>query len=252
MGHNSQSAQTVDIPCPPGYHFVDVKYIKDPATDSGNDQFYFKVQILPLTSDSSFVYTYDLTNIQEDTTLRILIGDVTKNLSVLSSGEHVYLNPNGEASVYKGDNYQLQITPEDETEWYIDKVIDNNVDVTSALVAPHMMPEGTYEVQAYPNASYGFNLTNGYYQSTNTAANTASLCKVVFTTSVPSRVTLTYQSTYYSSSSSSTYWCGYISEVNAGLRTDAAVDTSGYAWRQYDTKTSVTTDTDFVFEVPAG
>lgn len=250
MGHNSQSAQTVDIPCPPGYHFVDVKYIKDPATDSGNDQFYFKVQILPLTSDSSFVYTYDLTNIQEDTTLRILIGDVTKNLSVLSSGEHVYLNPNGEASVYKGDNYQLQITPEDETEWYIDKVIDNNIDVTNSLVAPHTMPEGTYEVQKYPNASYGFNLTNGYYQSTNTAANTASLCKVVFTTSVRSRVTLTYQSTYYSSDNA--YWCGYISEVNAGLRTDSAVDTSGYAWRQYDTKTSVTTDTDFVFEVPAG
>jgi len=63
-------------------------------------------------------------------------------------------------------------------------------------------------------------------------------------------VTLTYQSTYYSSNS--TYWCGYISEVNAGLRTDSAVDTSGYAWRQYDTKTSVTSDTDFTFEIPAG
>ena len=250
MGHNSQSEQTVDIPCTPGYHFIDVKYIKDPATNSGNDQFYFKVQILPLTSGSNFVYTYTLSNIQEDTTLRILIGDVTKNLSVLSSGEHVYLNPNGEASVYKVDNYELQITPEDETEWYIDKVIDNNIDVTSSLIAPHTNPEGTYEVQAYPNASYGFNLTNGYYQSTNTSGNTASLCKVVFTTYVPSRVTLTYQSTYYSSNSS--YWCGYISEVNAGLRTDSAVDTSGYAWRQYDTKTSVTTDTDFVFDIPAG
>jgi len=56
---------------------------------------------------------------------------VTKNLSVLSSGEHVYLNPNGEASVYKGDNYELQITPEDETEWYIDKITDNNIDVTN-------------------------------------------------------------------------------------------------------------------------
>jgi hypothetical protein len=107
MGHNSSSEQTVDIPCPPGYHFIDVKYIKDPATDSGNDQFYFKVQILPITSTSSFVYTYPLNNIQEDSTIRIMIGDVTKNLSVLSSGEHVYLNPNGEASVYKGDNYEL-------------------------------------------------------------------------------------------------------------------------------------------------
>lgn len=250
MGHNSQSEQTVDIPCTPGYHFIDVKYIKDPATNAGNDQFYFKVQILPLTSASNFVYTYTLSNIQEDTTLRILIGDVTKNLSVLSSGEHVYLNPNGEASVYKGDNYELQITPEDETEWYIDKVIDNNIDVTSSLVAPHMNPEGTYEVQEYPNASYGFNLTNGYYQSTNTTSKSASLCKVVFTTYTPSRVTITYQSTYATSNSS--YWCGYISEVNAGLRTDSAVDTSGYAWRQYDTKTSVTSDTDFTFEIPAG
>ena len=250
MGHNSQSEQTVDIPCTPGYHFIDVKYIKDPATDSGNDQFYFKVQILPLTSGSNFVYTYTLSNIQENTTLRILIGDVTKNLSVLSSGEHVYLNPNGEASVYKGDNYQLQITPEDEDEWYIEKVIDNNADVTNQLIPPHINPEGTYEVQEYPNASYGFTLTDGYYQSTNTARQTASLCKVVFNTSVPSRVTLTYQSIYYSTSS--TYWCGYISEVNAGLRTDSAVDTSGYAWRQYDTRTSVTTDTDFVFDIPAG
>lgn len=250
MGHNSQSEQTIDIPCTPGYHFIDVKYIKDPATDAGNDQFYFKVQILPLTSASNFVYTYTLSNIQEDTTLRILIGDITKNLSVLSSGEHVYLNPNGEASVYKGDNYELQITPEDETEWYIDKITDNNIDVTNQLIAPHTNPEGTFEVQEYPNASYGFNLTNGYYQSTNTSRNSASLCKVVFTTYVPSRVTLTYQSTYYSSNSS--YWCGYISEVNAGLRTDSAVDTSGYAWRQYDTKTSVTSDTDFTFDIPAG
>lgn len=250
MGHNSQNEQTVDIPCPPGYHFIDVKYIKDPATDSGNDQFYFKVQILPVATAPSFVYTYTLADIQEDTTLRILIGDVTKNLSVLSSGEHVYLNPNGEASVYKGDNYELQITPEDETEWYIDKVTDNNIDVTSQLIAPHVNPEGTFEVQEYPNASYGFNLTNGYYQSTNTTGNSASLCKVVFTTYVPSRVTLTYQSTYYSNNSS--YWCGYISEVNAGLRTDSAVDTSGYAWRQYDTRTSVTSDTDFTFEIPAG
>lgn len=250
MGHNSQSEQTVDIPCPPGDHFVDVKYIKDPATDSGNDQFYFKLQILPLTSDSNFIYTYVLDNVIENTTLRIQFGDVTKNMSVLSSGEHVYLNPSGEASVYKGDNYQLQITPEDETEWIIDKVLDNNVDVTSSVVAPHYMPDGTYEVQEYPGASYGFTLTNGYYQSTNTASKTASLCKVVFTTSVRSKVTLTYQSTYYSSSSA--YWCGYISEVNASLRTDSAVDTSGYAWRQYDTKTSVTTDTDFEFEVPAG
>ena len=250
MGHNSQNEQTVDIPCPPGYHFIDVKYIKDPATDSGNDQFYFKVQILPVATAPSFVYTYTLADIQEDTTLRILIGDVTKNLSVLSSGEHVYLNPNGEASVYKGDNYELQITPEDETEWYIDKVTDNNIDVTSQLIAPHVNPEGTFEVQEYPNASYGFNLTNGYYQSTNTTGNSASLCKVVFTTYAPSRVTLTYQSTYYSNNSS--YWCGYISEVNAGLRTDSAVDTSGYAWRQYDTRTSVTSDTDFTFEIPAG
>ena len=250
MGHNSQSAQTVDIPCPPGFHFIDVKYIKDPATNAGNDQFYFKVQILPIATAPSFIYTYTLSNIQEDTTLRILIGDVTKNLSVLSSGEHVYLNPNGEASVYKGDNYTLAITPEDETEWYIDKITDNNVDVTNALVPPHTLPEGTYEVQSYPNASYGFTLTNGYYQSTNTTGKSASLCKVVFTTSVPSRVVLTYQSTYYASNS--TYWSGYISEVNAGLRTDSAVDTSGYAWRQYDTKTSVTTDTDFTFDIPAG
>jgi len=92
-----------------------------------------------------------------------------------------------------------------------------------------MNPEGTYEVQEYPNASYGFSLTDGYYQSTNTTSKSASLCKVVFTTYAPSKVIITYQSTYATSNSS--YWCGYISEVNAGLRTDSAVDTSGYAWR---------------------
>lgn len=250
MGHNSQSEQTVDMPCPPGHHFVDVKYIKDPATASGNDQFYFKVQIIPLTSDTNFIYTYTLNDIQEDTTLRILVGDVNTNLSVLSSGEHVYLNPAGESSVYKGEGYELQITEEDPDNYYIDKILDNNVDKTSDLVAPHMRPEGTYEVQSYPNASYGFALTDGYYQSQNSSASTAALCKVVFTTSVPSRVTLTYQSNYYSGSSS--YNFGMISEVNAGLRTDSAVDTSGIAWNQYDTKTSVTTDTDFSFDIPAG
>ena len=249
MGHNSQSEQTVDIPCMPGEHFVDIKYIKDPATNAGNDAFWFKVQILPLSSDTNYIYTYNVGTINGNTTIRILLGDVNTNLSVLSSGENVYLNPMGESSVYKGEDYELQITEIDTETYYIDKVLDNNVDVTSQLVAPHTRPNGTYVVGEQTGASYTFTQSGTQYQSPRLTTGTAALSKVTFTLSVPSRVTILFNSTYSGSGTSCAF--GVFSEIDGALRTDSGIDTQGFVWNQYDVTSTVSNQT-LTYNIPAG
>ena len=107
------------------------------------------------------------------------------------------------------------------------------------------MAAPSYEVQSVSGASYGFALTNGYYQSQNTSTNTAALCKVVFTTPVAARVTVTYQNTGNSTSNFS-----MISELNTDLRTDYATDTSGM--HMNGSSNFHSSDTSYTIDIPAG
>ena len=220
---NSSSQQQITYDIPIGEHFIDVKYIKDDATDSNNDTLQFKVDLSPAAGITTTEYHLTVSDIQSDTEIKIICGDVSKNFHVAVQAAHASANPQQE-TLYQGSNFELHFIPTDTNDYTYIGVYDNNVDKTADVIAPHTLSNPSYEVTSYSGASYGFNLTSGYYQSQNTANNTAALCKVVFNSPVPARVSLTYQNTGYS-----TYNFSMISELNTDLRTDSATDTSGIA-----------------------
>lgn len=241
---NTSAVQTVTYTVPIGEHFIDVKYIKDDATDQYNDNFQFNVSMSPAPGDIRTQYFLNTGAIMTDTQIKIICGDVSKNFNILATAEHANVDPRSE-TIYKGSNYELHFIPTDTEDYRYIATYDNNVDVTSSVVAPHTLPTPTWEVTEFPGASYGFALTSGYYQSQNTATNSAALCKVVFNTPVAARVTITYQNTGYS-----TYNFSMISELDTDLRTDYATDTSGMAMNGSSNFHS--TDTILTYDVPAG
>lgn len=241
---NISTPQTVTYTVPVGSHFIDVKYVKDDATDSNNDTLQFKVAISPDSSYTTREYTYVATSILQDTDISIICGDVSNNFTIVASGDHAAVSPERE-TLYAGSDYQLTFTLTDTEDYRYSGVLDNNVDVTSAVVPPHVMPDPSYSVETVSGASYGFSLTSGYYQSTNTSNNTAALCKVVFDAPVRTRVTITYQNTGYT-----TYNFSMISELNVVLRTDYATDTSGM--QMNGSSNFHSSDTELSFEIPAG
>lgn len=241
---NISTAQTVTYTVPIGSHFIDVKYIKDDATDENNDTLQFQVSMNPAAGSTKQQYTLNSGAITADTEIKIVCGDVTSNFNITATGEHASTEPENE-TLYKGSDYELHFMPTDTEDYRYVRVLDNNTNVTSAVIAPHTLAEPSYEVQSVSGASYGFALTSGYYQSQNTSNNTAALCKVVFTTPVAARVTVTYQN-----SGSSTYNFSMISELNTDLRTDYATDTSGI--HMNGSSNFHSSDTSYTIDIPAG
>jgi len=242
--HNKSTAQTVTYTVPIGEHFIDVKYIKDDATDDNNDTLQFKVSMNPAAGSTVQEYSLNTGAINQDTEIKIVCGDISSNFNIRTTGEHASIDPEDE-QVYKGSNLEIHFMPTDTADYRYSKVLDNNIDVTSSVIVPHTLEAPSYEVTSVSGASYGFALTNGYYQSQNTANNTAALCHVVFTTPVAARVTVTYQN-----SGSSTYNFSMISELNTELRTDYATDTSGI--RMNGSSNFHSSDTSYTFDIPAG
>jgi len=109
-------------------------------------------------------YTISSGAITSDTELKIICGDVTSNFTISAYGEHANIDPENE-TLYKGSNYELHFVPTDTTDYRYIKTLDNNIDVSSGVVAPHTLNAPSYEVQSVSGASYGFALTDGYYQS---------------------------------------------------------------------------------------
>lgn len=241
---NKSSVQTVTYTVPMGDHFIDVKYIKDDATNNNNDTLQFQVSMNPAAGATVTEYTINSGAITADTELKIICGDVTSNFTITAAGAHASVTP-ASISVYKGSNYELHFVPIDTNDYRYIGVTDNNTTVTSQVVAPHTLAAPSYEVQSVSGASYGFALTNGYYQSQNTSTNTAALCKVVFTTPVAARVTVTYQNTGNGTSNFS-----MISELNTDLRTDYATDTSGM--HMNGSSNFHSSDTSYTIDIPAG
>ena len=241
---NISTVQTVTYTVPMGEHFIDVKFIKDDATNSNNDTLQFQVAMNPAAGQTVTQYTINTGAINADTELKIICGDVTSNFTITASGAHANVTP-ASISVYKGSNYELHFMPTDTSDYRYIGVTDNNTTVTSSVIAPHTMEAPSYAVQAVQGASYGFALNNGYYQSQNSSTNTAALCKVLFTTPVAARVTVTYQNT-----GSSTANFSMISELNTDLRTDYATDTSGM--HMNGSSNFHSSDTSYTIDIPAG
>ena len=156
MCSNSSSVQTITYEVPAGEHFIDIKYGKDDASKGGNDNLQWKVANIEATSAGG-EYTYTLTNITEKHSLIFIFGDVTYYF-ITSSG-NCKLFPDGQYVVLPGDNYKINIIPNN----IIDTVTitDNGSDVTSMLER-----EDGYDKNNNPAVSYKYSLSN--IQATHT------------------------------------------------------------------------------------
>ena len=148
---NSTSTQTVTYEVPAGEHFIDVKYGKDDASDSGNDSLQWKIISVEATSAGG-EYTYTLTNINQKHSLIFIFGDVNY-FFINSSGENCKLYPDGQMVKLEGDSYQLRIVPNDANATVTLK--DNNVDRTSLLEY-----ESTTDKYGNTVVNYTYKLTN--------------------------------------------------------------------------------------------
>lgn len=157
---NSQNAQTVTYQVPSGTHFIDVKYGKDDASDSGNDNLQWKVLSVEATSAGGD-YTYTLTNVNQNHSLIFIFGNVSYYF-ITSSGTDSRLYPDGQVVKLEGDSYMLRIVPDDANATVT--LRDNNVDRTSLLEY-----ESGTDKSGNPVANYIYNLTN------ITAAHTISV-----------------------------------------------------------------------------
>lgn len=151
MCSNSSSAQTVTYTVPAGEHFIDVKYGKDDATDSNNDTLQWKVLSVEAT-EAGGTYTYTLTNINQKHSLIFIFGDVTYYF-IESNGTNVRLFPDGQQVVLPGDNYRLNIVPNNINDTIT--ITDNNTDVTASLVR-----EEGVDKNNNPAVSYTYLLVN--------------------------------------------------------------------------------------------
>jgi len=148
---NSSSTQTVTYQVSMGEHFIDVKYGKDDASDSGNDSLQWKITSVEATSAGGD-YTYTLSNINQNHNLIFIFGDVDYYF-ITSSGNSCKLYPNGQIVKLDGDSYFLRIVPDNANATVT--IRDNNIDKTSSL-------EYTSTQDKYGNtiANYTYELSN--------------------------------------------------------------------------------------------
>lgn len=152
MCSNSQQIQTVTYEVPNGEHFIDVKYGKDDASDSGNDYLQWKVVNIEATSAGG-EYTYTLTNITEKHSLIFVFGEVDYYFITSSGNSSCRLFPDGQQVKLPGEGYRLNIVPNSISSGVT--LTDNGIDVTTSLTRE----EG---VDKYNNTvvSYSYILTD--------------------------------------------------------------------------------------------
>ena len=127
---NSTNTQTISYEVPAGEHFIDVKYGKDDASDSGNDSLQWKITSVEATSAGGD-YTYTLTNINQKHSLVFVFGNV-EYYFINSSGNASKLYPDGSFIKLAGEDYKLIIVPNNNSATVT--ITDNNQDKTSSLV----------------------------------------------------------------------------------------------------------------------
>lgn len=130
MCSNSQQTQTVTYDVPAGEHFIDIKYGKDDASDSGNDNLQWKVISVTATSAGGD-YTYTLTNVVEKHSLIFVFGDVEYYFVTSTGNSACRLFPDGQQVKLPGDGYKLNIVPNNISAGVT--ITDNNIDVTTLL-----------------------------------------------------------------------------------------------------------------------
>ena len=154
----STSTKTLTYEIPMGQHYIDIKYAKDQASDSGLDSLQWKILSIEATSAGGD-YTYTLTNIAQKHSLIFVFGDVEFyyiNSSVTSGGR---IFPDGQQVKLPGDSYKINIVPDNINAAVT--ITDNGTNATAQLE----QKTGT-DKNNNPVVSYNYNLSN--IQATHT------------------------------------------------------------------------------------
>lgn len=149
---NTSTSKTLTYTIPAGSHYIDIKYRKDQATNSNNDNLQWKISNITATS-SGGDYTYTLTNITQKHSLVFVFGNVNFYYISSSTTSGARIFPDGQIVVLEGDNYVLNIIPDDTGATITLK--DNNVNVTSSLTR-----EDGFDKNGNLIVNYKYSLTN--------------------------------------------------------------------------------------------
>lgn len=152
--YNTSSPQTLTYEIESGQHTIYVKYSKDDATDSNNDNLQFKIlSIEPLETNN--YYTYTLSNINEEHSLIFIFGDV-QYYFVNSSGTGCKLYPSGQMVVLPGETYTITVVPDDYS--YTVAMTDNGSNVDSSVERKEQ--EVTKDGETYTVVNYVYKINN--------------------------------------------------------------------------------------------
>lgn len=154
---NSSSAQTITYEVPMGKHYIDIKYGKDDASDSGNDSLQWKVLSIEATSAGGN-YTYTLTNINEKHSLVFVFGEVTYYFINTVGNDACRLFPDGQQVKLPGDTYFLNIVPNNPSATV--RLGDNGTEVTSQLTQETLTDKNGNPVTTYKYELYNIQATH--------------------------------------------------------------------------------------------
>ena len=149
---SSTSAKTLTYEIPMGEHYIDIKYAKDQASDSGLDSLQWKILSVEATSAGGD-YTYTLTNVTQKHSLIFVFGDVDFWYITSSGTSGMRLFPDGQQVKLDGDGYVLNIVPDNVSSTIT--ITDNGNNVTSSLER-----ETGVDKNNNPVVSYKYKLSN--------------------------------------------------------------------------------------------
>ena len=135
------------------------------------------------TSRAAYIYFYGA-----DLTIEYSWNETLYAVTINNTAQGVTVTPSNSAEVEQGGELDIRISGDISN----GTVSDNGVDVTSQLVQKQYS-NPSYTVATAPGASYGFNLSSGWYESTNKGVSSSTaLARVTFELPVLCNITFTY------------------------------------------------------------
>lgn len=149
---NTSSVQTLTYNLSAGSHYIDIKYRKDQATDSNNDNLQWKISSIEATGVTGN-YTYTLNDIDKKHSLIFIFGNVSYYFITSALAGEGKAFPDGQQVVLQGDGYRLNIIPDNYQASV--SLTDNGTNVTSQLTSATGQDK-----QGNTVTSYTYNLSN--------------------------------------------------------------------------------------------
>lgn len=128
---STTAVKTLTYEIPAGQHYVDIKYGKDPGSNSGNDSLQWKILSIEATSTGGD-YTYTLDNINQKHSLIFVFGNVSYYYITSSTTDGARLFPEGQMVKLQGDKYKLAVIPDNNSSTVVIK--DNGITVSNANI----------------------------------------------------------------------------------------------------------------------